>query len=86
MSAAFMSFLSSSNGGFRIWIPPLVTGVLAVVVDLVFFTVAWRKLMGSFRETVARAAGLAVFRLNAPVPPPVMPVPPQLPDPPPVRA
>ncbi len=83
MSVAFMG----SNGmGLRLWIPTLVTGVLTVVVDLVFFTVAWRKLMGSFRETVARAAGLAVFRINAPVPPPVMPVPPQLPDPPPVRA
>jgi hypothetical protein len=56
----------------------------------VFFAIAWRKLMGNFRETVARAAGLAglaVFRMNVPVPPPVMPVPPQLPvPPPPVRA
>lgn len=84
MSVAFMS---SSSGRFRIWIPPLITGVLSVVADLVFFTVARHKLMGRFRETVARAAGLAVFRMNAPAPPPVMPLPPQLPVPPPlVRA
>jgi hypothetical protein len=87
--ALYMSvgFMGSSGMGFRLWIPPIVTGVLGVVVDLVFFTVAWRKLMGNFRETVARAAGLAVFRMNAPVSPPIMPVPPQLPvPPPPVRA
>jgi hypothetical protein len=84
MSVAFMG---SGGMGLRLWVPPLVAGALAVVVDLVFFTVAWRRLMGNFRETVARAAGLAVFRMNAPVPPPAMPSPPQLPVPPPlVRA
>jgi hypothetical protein len=86
MLYAMVGVFGGGTGRIYFWIPTLVAGVLAVAIDLVFIVVAWRKLMGSFRETVARAAGLAVFRLNAPVPPPVMPVPPQLPDPPPVRA
>ncbi|MGH8629518.1 MAG: hypothetical protein ACREU7_01965 [Burkholderiales bacterium] len=60
--------------------------MLTVLVDVVFILVARRKLLGNFRATVARAAGLAVFRRNVPTAPPPMPVPPQLPDPPPVRA
>jgi len=80
------SFVPTTSGRFPFWVPPLVTGVFGAAVDVVFFIIAWRKLTGNFRATVARAAGLAVVRRKVPTPPPPpMPVPPKLPDPPLVR-
>ena len=81
-----VAFAGARMTGFQIWVPPLITGVLGVAVDVGFILVSRRKLMGNLRETVARAGGLAVFRTDVPTPPPPMPVPPQLPDPPLVRA
>ena len=81
------SFVPTSGGRLPFWVPPLVTGVLGAGVDAMFFIIAWRKLFGNFRATVARAAGLAVVRRKwPPAPPPPMPVPPKLPEPPLVRA
>ena len=86
MLFAMVGVFGGRTGRIYFWIPTLVAGLLAVAIDVVFIVVAWRKVTGNFRETVARAAGLAVFRRNLPTPPPPMPLPPQLPVPPLVRA
>jgi hypothetical protein len=90
MLYAMIGVFGGTTGRVHFWIPSLVAGLLAVVIDVVFIVLAWRKVMSNFRETVARAAGLAIFKRKLPTPPPPpppMPLPPQLPAPPPlVRA
>ena len=80
------AFSGARTTGLQIWVPPLITGVLNIAADVGFILLARRKLMGKLRETVARAGSLAVLRTDAPTPPPRVPVPPHLPDPPLVRA
>ena len=67
----------SAGGGFMpLWLPELLMGALALGLDVFFFLLARRKLLGNFRGLVASAAGVALKTAPPPLPaPPPLAVP-----------
>ena len=59
---------AASRGSFGMWVPQLITFLVAIGGDVAFILVARRKLLKNFRELVARAAGATMTK-----PPPLPP-------------
>jgi hypothetical protein len=65
--AAGSGFLSRTMN-VPMWVPELITFLLAIGGDVTFILVARKKLLVNFRETVARAAGAATVTKPQPLP------------------